>query len=449
MLEIVILHEGNVVVVIEDVKAENQAAFTSEHVFLGSRHCRSKKIVLNPEAPVLDVISLGDSTSWPISERPPLSSSHLTTSDTSPIRSRFVSVGKQPLVSFFCRDPDSAFSLTSFVAEKVTSAVSTAVFSFAKSFFAAPTEESREGGKSVKAETLVPFLSLSDGSRQICQVSFPFALEKGMYAALIDTLGRVLLVDVDEGELFRIIKGARHAKVGWVSWDNEYYLIIYTARGVLEIFRLPFCIRVAAFNVGPGQHLVQVINPPRKDEPHELGCLLVSQTGAIRNVAIDVPLDQPMAVDPKEMLSEIRRKWKDIGELDQNDTIQAIKTGVSILHQSETRYAASRFIMENLPLDLSAQALLLLLPSEEDELRTSLDRFVSSHRDCPFSSIPEKVRTRLRLYTIVKLSKAVKVLMDLDEPSTSLYSNETDTDQLVDEFLGTLNVQLIPTSPAG
>ena len=65
-------------------------------------------------------------------------------------------------------------------------------------------------------------------------------------AATTDSLGRVILIDVQKGIAVRIFKGYRDAQIGWICVDDEseeknnkryaLYLIIYAPRrGLLEV----------------------------------------------------------------------------------------------------------------------------------------------------------------------------------------------------------------------
>lgn len=117
--------------------------------------------------------------------------------------------------------------------------VATAISSFAKSLW------NQQEDTCVQQEMPTVF-SLDDPERQIQAVRlspksplFPF---KPAYAALVDNLGRVSVLDVQQGEIFCLFKGQRNAQTGWMHLvdpeDQKLYLflVVYSSRGTVEIF---------------------------------------------------------------------------------------------------------------------------------------------------------------------------------------------------------------------
>lgn len=126
-------------------------------------------------------------------------------------------------------------------------------------------------------------------------------------AAITDSFGRVILVDVLKGIAIRIFKGYRDAQIGWICVDDEtedknnkryaIYLIIYAPkRGLLEIWGCQQGIRVAAFNVGKTSKLffagyyMLTLNGGLSNEQfknnHRIQCFLVNLEGIIKNIQI-------------------------------------------------------------------------------------------------------------------------------------------------------------------
>eukprot|EP00842_Homolaphlyctis_polyrhiza_P005708 jgi/Hompol1/6138/HPOL_000507-RA len=120
-----------------------------------------------------------------------------------------------------------------------------------------------------------------------------------------DSLGRVMVMDTDEGEIIRIFKGVRDAQIGWIQVADtdaginkpvHLVLAIYAVRGVLELFLMRHGQRISILNVGSGMRLVQ--SSPgvlggmywRLSEPNSLGplssCFLISPNGDARLINV-------------------------------------------------------------------------------------------------------------------------------------------------------------------
>ncbi|KAJ3169908.1 Rab3 GTPase-activating protein non-catalytic subunit [Geranomyces variabilis] len=221
---------------------------------------------------------------------------------------RFIGVGR-PMITFYGTSVSrQSYSLKN-VASKVSQAVTSAVFSFAKTVWT-HTPSSLTGATTPHhtappaAEAAVPppilvppICTLSDPQRRVLTITLSPACPhtgKTPLAALTDNLGRVLLVDVEEGEIIRIWKGMRDAQCAWQQvWSEEtgrvqLMLVIYTARGVLEVFRVRHGPRVSAVFVGQDMRLVQtavgVLGAAYGGSTALMlaSCLLISPTGVVR-----------------------------------------------------------------------------------------------------------------------------------------------------------------------
>ncbi|KAI8912196.1 Rab3 GTPase-activating protein regulatory subunit N-terminus-domain-containing protein [Powellomyces hirtus] len=250
---------------------------------------------------------------------------------------RYIGVGR-PMITFYgTSEASRSYSLKN-VANKVTHAVSS-VFSLAKSYWTPavtsltgavyppslsasstpPEPAQQQQPDNVAPAVSVPAIcTLSDPSRQITSITLSPSCPKtgrcGALAALTDTLGRVMLVDVEEGEIIRMFKGVRDAQCAWLQVldkhhdpDNDPHhtntipqpkllLAIYTARGVLEIYPVRHGPRVAGFQVGTDMRLVQtamgVLGGAYGGEASPAtsqlaSCLLIGPNGEIKTVAVD------------------------------------------------------------------------------------------------------------------------------------------------------------------
>jgi hypothetical protein len=96
----------------------------------------------------------------------------------------------------------------------------------------------------------------NDGTRLVC---------------MSDTLGRVLLLDVESGDILRMWKGARDAQCGWLTAYNHKYsqiypnepplrklflVIYYSKRGQLEVYRMRSGKKVKSIRIGLGWRLL-------------------------------------------------------------------------------------------------------------------------------------------------------------------------------------------------
>ncbi|KAG0057507.1 Rab3 GTPase-activating protein non-catalytic subunit [Gryganskiella cystojenkinii] len=324
------------------------------------------------------------------------SSSSSSSMYTSQATERFISVGSKPMVAFYASSSSGRplFSATS-LATQMAARVTSAVFGFAKSIWggggsgissrpgspalgnssgrSSPDSkrlsgqglQDGNGGTAGPHGTIYPsalapatevpaVLWLSDSQRCIRHVSLAPAPPRGScyhnpskLAAMTDSLGRVLLVDLEECEIIRMWKGLRGAKCGWIqeervvrskvptvasSGKNDQedqqqptvvrkhlllYLVIYAPkRGTVEVYPARQGKRVGLLQAGlgwkvcttfaspigrpvvldrslivPGTSFSAVIDPSKNEASHVEGsrqdlaqCLLIGPTGEVMTV---------------------------------------------------------------------------------------------------------------------------------------------------------------------
>ncbi|KAJ1342667.1 hypothetical protein BSLG_002765 [Batrachochytrium salamandrivorans] len=272
-----------------------------------------KKWSFQSQEQIVDMISCGSAPNSTFS--PPQFNS--LTGEYSPVNytARYVGVGR-PMVGLYATTAISRSLLSGLVSSKVTTAVTSAVFSFAKTLWNAPGQlplsnsHSEEPPISKIPATVVPaVLVLNDPSRQvqyITQEPTSITSPRPTLAVMSDSLSRVLVLDTDEGEIIRMFKGIRDAQTAWIqiadpdiSQRNPVLLIlaIYSPRGVLELHLMRYGQRICIANVGVGMRLVQSnsgvlggmywrLNDP-KDTGPLANCFLLSPNGAMRKIVLD------------------------------------------------------------------------------------------------------------------------------------------------------------------
>ncbi|KAJ3023195.1 hypothetical protein HKX48_003973 [Thoreauomyces humboldtii] len=253
-----------------------------------------KKWAFQRQKTILDLISCGPAASTSIVSPAfnPVTGQFASTRQSA----RYIGVGS-PMITFYgTSEASRSYSLKN-VANKVTSAVTSAVFSFAKTIWThtpasltgaiasastppspkraqpEPPISGSNGAESQLPDNVAPpvvipaLCTLSDPNRQITSVvpspRDPVTGHSTGLAAMTDNLGRVLLVDVREGEIVRVWKGMRGAQVGWVQDEGVgeepqgLILAMYAARGALELYTVRHGPRIAAFAVGVDMRLLQ------------------------------------------------------------------------------------------------------------------------------------------------------------------------------------------------
>ncbi|KAJ1568545.1 Rab3 GTPase-activating protein non-catalytic subunit, partial [Nowakowskiella sp. JEL0078] len=188
----------------------------------------------------------------------------------------YIGFGKNPMISFYSSPstPRTFSTLVSFATTGLSS-VTTAVFSFAKSFWGISSEPApplplnlQSQPEFAPASSVAALFSLSDPASQRCikalTLSSPSPAGKRggqqqRWAAATDSLGRVLVVDLLEGEVVRLIKGVRGAQTAWMESEKGILVLaVYSARGTLEVWAVRGARRIAKANVGIGLRLIQV-----------------------------------------------------------------------------------------------------------------------------------------------------------------------------------------------
>ncbi|KAL2913686.1 hypothetical protein HK105_206846 [Polyrhizophydium stewartii] len=227
---------------------------------------------------------------------------------------RYVAVGR-PMVALYATTETSRSFFAGIVSNNVTTAVTSAVFSFAKSLWNAPPSNSQppiprgDNQRLTMPPTPVPsVLVLADPNRNVNSIvsapPSPFSPRSSL-AAMCDSLGRILVIDTNEGQIVRMFKGMREAQIGWIQVADAsakgprpvlLVLAIYSPRGVLELHLMRHGQRISISNVGVGMRLVQ--SAPgvlggmywRLNDPSSLGplsqCFLISPTGDIRRIVV-------------------------------------------------------------------------------------------------------------------------------------------------------------------
>ncbi|KAG0250199.1 Rab3 GTPase-activating protein non-catalytic subunit [Mortierella polycephala] len=318
--EMTILHEDGKVVCIE-----GESLWVVLRLSGGSSRLSDTKSVQASQAPtfaykkwslqnqdlMVDVISCG-----PARHKPTLSNGFSSSSSssmyTSQATERFIAVGSKPMMAFYasCSSSRPLFSATS-LATQMAARVTNAVFGFAKSFWGSQAprpgspafggvsggsspDQKRISSQGIQDGTAGPYgivypsamapatevpavLWLSDSQRCIRHVSLAPAPPRGCcyhfpskLAAMTDSLGRVLLVDLEECEIIRMWKGLRGARCGWLQEERIVkvgsgtgevstkrhlilYLVIYAPkRGTAEIYPARQGKRVGFIQVGLG-----------------------------------------------------------------------------------------------------------------------------------------------------------------------------------------------------
>ncbi|KAI8321669.1 hypothetical protein GQ54DRAFT_297860 [Martensiomyces pterosporus] len=290
---------------------------------------------------VYDAVSYG-----PTVHRDPLASLAKATSTSSPLLSgataRFLVAPQHGDAAFgvYMTNDDARMSLSAVdIAGKMAAKVTGAVLNIAKSYFwrsgnasADPAAEPRSSAVSAALSacsepgTLVPCaFGIRDSPRKVLSISLapaPYNL-----AALTDSLGRVLIFDLESCEIVHMLKGLRGSQCAWLEIDStaneagstaeppdsknkalgrrrRMFVVIYAARrGTVEAFELGSLERpVASVNVGLGWSLVQCPTQPlggslvvgsadrarRAVLPAPASCFLVDSKGSVAHIEITV-----------------------------------------------------------------------------------------------------------------------------------------------------------------
>ncbi|KAF9923588.1 Rab3 GTPase-activating protein non-catalytic subunit [Linnemannia zychae] len=331
--EMTILHEGGKVVCIEGeslwvvLRLSNGSSRVPDANSVQATQTPTfayKKWSLQNQDLMVDVVSCG-----PARHKPTLSNGFSSSSSssmyTSQATERFLSVGSKPMMAFYASSSSSRplFSATS-LATQMAARVTSAVFGFAKSIWSSSPrpgspafggasgrsspDSKRLSSQNVQDGTVGPYgtiypsamapatevpavLWLSDPQRCIRHVSPAPPPPRGTcyhssskLAAMTDSLGRVLLVDLEECEIIRMWKGLRGARCGWLQEERVVktgrgaggdsteshtkrllvlYLVIYAPkRGTIEIYPARQGKRVGILQVGLGWKICTTFTSP-------------------------------------------------------------------------------------------------------------------------------------------------------------------------------------------
>ncbi|RKO86321.1 Rab3 GTPase-activating protein regulatory subunit N-terminus-domain-containing protein, partial [Blyttiomyces helicus] len=237
---------------------------------------------------------------------------------------RFLVVGRPLMVVYATSDA----TRSSFVGIAATglNVVRSAVFSLAKSFWGAvpstpPPSDPTSTPPSPQPQTttapsipMPPVGTIADQGRTAFSVAVAPADQasgRSGLAALADSLGRVVVVDLEMCIMIRMWKGIRDAQCAWTQVAKPHsptanpattarrtvlLLVVYAARGVLEIYRMRAGARIAAINVGTGMRLVQAPGGPtigaaaagwgEQGASALAGCFLVGPSGDVRKITV-------------------------------------------------------------------------------------------------------------------------------------------------------------------
>ena len=181
--------------------------------------------------------------------------------------------------------------------------LTTAVFSLAKNFLGfsgkqeAPAEANKVEPTIEPAVAMDPKLWLSDDSRKMNSI---VVARFSPYAAIADSYGRVVLVDLIDFALVRLWKGYRHAECAWLQTESEsdgmrkwvdLLVISLPKRGLIEVWRAPFGERLSCLKVPPQTKMVSSISelglPSSRSQ-----CFFLSPAGEVYAVQAPPSLTQ-------------------------------------------------------------------------------------------------------------------------------------------------------------
>jgi len=190
----------------------------------------------------------------------------------------------------------SAVSLAGEITSLVTSAVTSAVFGYAKRWWSKDKEKKKKNNHnsattpttttttaaaspppvslpSISPSTDLPLTrSIRDQPRTVVSISLDPLCSH--YAVSCDTLGRILLIDTEQLLICRMWKGYREAQTAFITStinsQIQLMLVFYAPRrGLLELWSVPQGQRVGALNIGYGctllTHTHSCLNPNHKN----------------------------------------------------------------------------------------------------------------------------------------------------------------------------------------
>lgn len=223
-------------------------------------------------------------------------------SNSAPVSTGILSLGSQPYCAWHYAIEGTATPLLTDVAYALASKVTSTIFSKTSGWLGWGSSGSNDNGsqplrekQTVELATpIYPKFGLADALREAISVAVS---PNEKLAAVIDSLGRIILIDVNKGIATRIWKGYRDAQCGWVvsretsagaqagvEQRTAAFLVIYIAkRGLMEIWTAQQGTRVAAFNCSKSAKLLKLSLSMEKDLPQ---CCLLSPDGKIEEVLV-------------------------------------------------------------------------------------------------------------------------------------------------------------------
>ncbi|PIA18280.1 hypothetical protein COEREDRAFT_85269 [Coemansia reversa NRRL 1564] len=289
----------------------------------------------------LSTPSISDAVSYgPATCKDPLSSLAKSTMTSSPLLSDatagFIVAPQYGEAAFgvFITNEDAAATFSAVdIAGKVAAKVTGAVLNIAKSYLwrnnpLTSSSGSNYSGGNISQDsmgkqgsgTLVPCaMAICDSPRKVLHISL--APAQYNLAALVDSLGRVMLFDTESCEVVQMLKGFRGCQCAWLEVEyrvenanntapdsarimRKTFVVIYASkRGVLELYELgtmnqPY----ASISIGLGWNLVQCPTQPlggsllignqgserRATSPGLADCILLDSSGRMAEIKVEI-----------------------------------------------------------------------------------------------------------------------------------------------------------------
>lgn len=215
------------------------------------------------------------------------------------------------------------------------------MFNYAKNFWSSPGNG--RGGETNTSSTLYPpsslkqLLTIADQSRHANFIKEAPTLEStpSNVAVITDTLGRVFLIDSEECQLIRMWKGMRDVQCGWVQLADPTHesqqiillLLIYSSRGVLEVYTMRHGDRILISNIGTGMKLLQTTgyvlgraSSQLKSVKHYAKCFFLSPAGELNEVTFHY--DEILKSSTNDLKLRITRLFE-LYQTSQTDNLRA------------------------------------------------------------------------------------------------------------------------------
>ncbi|XP_041353023.1 rab3 GTPase-activating protein non-catalytic subunit-like isoform X2 [Gigantopelta aegis] len=228
-----------------------------------------------------------------------------------PAATLYLTAGMGPYTGFYCAIEGSTQPILSEVALAMANKIKTALISAASGWlgFGGRQRDEVKDKFTPKIEPATPLSSrfgLPDQRRSGDSIALS---PNNKYAALTDSYGRVVLIDVERGIAVRMWKGYRDAQLGWIqvreddtqSGGNKdhsrvaQFLVIYAPRrGILEVWTAATGPRVAAFNtskwcqlISPSHGMMGLnIVTSRGVKTKVFSCALIEPNGTIKTLEV-------------------------------------------------------------------------------------------------------------------------------------------------------------------